>query len=76
MTILKKSPYRAVLLTKAIITADSQRELFRMVTESIERTEEAAQEHGWAETLIWESPCEKALVLTLPDFTLEPAEYQ
>ncbi len=70
MTILKKQPYRAVLLTKTIITADTQRELFRTVTESVECTEEAAQQHGHAETLIWEDRT------ALPDFTPEPTEFQ
>ena len=65
-----KLPYRAVLLTKTIVMADTQRELFRIVTDSIECTEEAAQGQGWAETLIWEN------MDKLPDFTPEPAEYK
>ncbi len=62
--------HRIVLLSKTILIADTQRELFTITTEAIERLEQAGQEQGISETLIYD--CLEGL----PDFTPEPAEYQ
>ncbi len=61
--------YRAVIYTKTIIVSNNSKEFYQNVFETIERTEEAGQMFGWAESVV-DNECTSPGIFSHP-----PEEY-
>lgn len=50
----KPKKYRAIIYTKTVISEELARDFYTAINETLEQTEEAGQQYGWAQSIVSE----------------------